>query len=294
MKWDKVIYLLLVIHVVGFSLFYFNLQSTPSDHFAFITFTNSDKYAKGVIALAVSLKDVESHHPLIVLLTSEVSPSSRRILTKLGCILMEIQPIQLPPELSLEVSRWGPAFSKLHAFKLDQYKKLVWLDSDLLVVRDIDSMFDLPYLLSGCIDTDASSCQYKESRMNLLNSGVMSLIPTAQQYSKLIATMNNKTLLSRGTINDQDVIMAANPDWHHLPYPQYGAQITHCICENDPRMWDSPNLRILHFTAGTMALPKPWDYNSAKDNEPTHFPACVRSIYDLWWNKYKRGLQMAE
>jgi len=292
MKWDKkFIYLLLAIHVVGFTVFYLNLQ-TPRDPFAFITFTNNDKYAKGVIALAVSLKDVESHHPLIVLITSEVSSTSRKILTKLGCIVIEIQPIKLPPELSLEVSRWGPAFSKLHAFKMDQYKKLIWLDSDLLVVRGIDSLFELPYLLSGCIDTDASSCQYKDFRMNLLNSGVMSLIPTAQQYDRLISTMNNKTLLSRGTINDQDVIMAANPDWHHLPYPQYGAQITHCICENDPRMWDSPNLRILHFTAGTMALPKPWDYNAA--NEPANFPECVRGIYDLWWNKYKRGLQIAE
>lgn len=39
--------------------------------------------------------------------------------------------------------RWWTAFTKLHAFSMVQYKTLVWIDSDALVMRDIKELFDL-------------------------------------------------------------------------------------------------------------------------------------------------------
>lgn len=41
--------------------------------------------------------------------------------------------------------------------------------------------------------------------------------------------------------------------WHSLRYPTYGAQVTHCECD-DARLWDLDNIKIIHFTAGLKYL----------------------------------------
>lgn len=157
------------INLVGFIFFcgYLTLQTdntstTSRNHDppnnAYITFTNNDAYAKGVVALAMSLMEVGSNYPLVVLVTKDVSQTTTGLLENIGCIVYKTDLITLPPELSLQTERWGPAFTKLVSWKQTEFNKLMFLDSDLLVLQNVDYLFDKGDTLLATVDADASSC----------------------------------------------------------------------------------------------------------------------------------------
>ena len=211
---SRTISTLFLINLVGFILFfsYLTLQTdnTPKDNYpannAYITFTNNDAYAKGVAALAMSLMEVGSVYPLVVMITKDVSPSTAGMLGDIGCmylasillcsqtflpllsplfsllsfplssspcrptllsntlgIVYKTDMITLPAELSLQTERWGPAFTKIVSWKKTEFNKLMFLDSDLLVIQNVDYLFDKGDTLLATVDADASSCEYVPS-----------------------------------------------------------------------------------------------------------------------------------
>jgi len=257
---------------------------------AFITFTNNDEYSKGAIALAESLLRVKSNYPLIVMITNQVSQDMQTTLSKIGCIVHETSPISLPDQINLEAKRWGPAFTKLLSWNLEQYSNLVFLDADLLVLRNIDELFQPTYddSLYATVDTDASSCVFKPERLALINSGMLVIRPDKKVFDSFMSILYDREILAEGALNDQIVINRATT-WKPLPYPKYGAQITHCECEGDARMWDSQT-SVVHFTAGLKELPKPWD--------PSHrtkdMHKCLRNLYDTWTDLYEAALRRAK
>lgn len=266
-------------------------QQASTTNYAYITLANNEAYAKGALTLAMSLVEVNSLYPLVVLVTRDVPSPLVRALNGIGCLVYPTEPISLPPELSLETARWGPAFTKLIAWKRTEYSKLVFMDSDLIVLQNVDHLFaSTDDTLLATVDADASSCSYKEDRLSLINSGVMVLTPSSHTYSQLISTLHNKTLLAQGSMNDQDVIVHTMP-WQGLAYPDYGAQVTHCEC-SDKRLWDLGNTKMVHFTAGLRKLPKPWEY-AVNPEKHTSVPSCVIPLFKLWKRLYDNALHVS-
>jgi len=260
-------------------------------NYAFITLANNEAYAKGALTLAMSLLEVNSLYPLLVLVTEDVPSPLIRALEGIGCLVYPTDTVVLPPELSLETARWGPAFTKLVAWKRTEYEKLMFMDSDLLVLQNVDHLFTaVDDMLLATVDADASSCKYNAERLELINSGLLVLRPSTTTYVQLITTLHNKTLLAQGSINDQDVIVHTMP-WEGLPYPIYGAQVTHCEC-SDERLWDRANIKIIHFTAGLLKLPKPWDYSN-NQQKYRNVPACTIPLYNEWKRMYDNALQVS-
>lgn len=76
----------------------------------------------------------------------------------------------------------------------------------------------------------------------------------------------------------------------------YGAQVLHCQCTNEKRLW-SDGTKIIHFTAGLgyayhillsnkhSNFRKPWDYDPSSSDEPVH--PCIKDLYDIWYKKYQ-------
>lgn len=162
----KALYVLLGINIVLYILYFMQIPSSVSQtrrvigDYAYITFTNNDNYAKGAVALAMSLMEVGSYYPLVVMVTKEVSTSTVTLLENIGCIVYETDLIELPPELSLQTARWGPAFTKLVSWEKTEYKKLMFMDSDLLVLQNVDHLFESNHNLLATVDADASSCRF--------------------------------------------------------------------------------------------------------------------------------------
>lgn len=69
----------------------------------------------------------------------------------------------------------GVTFSKLHAWRLEQYSKCVFLDADTLVIRNVDELFEREELSA------ASDVGWPD----LFNSGVFVFTPSQATFSAL-------------------------------------------------------------------------------------------------------------
>lgn len=70
----------------------------------------------------------------------------------------------------------GVTFSKIHAWRLTQYTKCVFLDADTLVLQNVDELFDREEL-SAAPDIGWPDC---------FNSGVFVFEPSLDTYSNLL------------------------------------------------------------------------------------------------------------
>jgi hypothetical protein len=91
-----------------------------------------DALAQGVIALHNSLRRVASMHPLLCVCVG-VANTTRARLAQRGIQVREFAPI--------EGGRWSGSFMRLQVLKLLEYRRLVYLDVDTIVLKNIDHLF---------------------------------------------------------------------------------------------------------------------------------------------------------
>jgi inositol 3-alpha-galactosyltransferase len=119
---------------------------------AWVTLITRESYLPGATLLAYSLKRHLSKYPLVILTTPGFQKSYIPTLQQ-ECSLTNSRHIQisalLPPAHHLPETLIAPRFedtwTKLQVFELYKYgcEKLVFLDADMLVRRNMDELFDL-------------------------------------------------------------------------------------------------------------------------------------------------------
>lgn len=102
-----------------------------------------------LFTMIFSLRFVERcWRPFILLLGSEyeLEPRERAIMH-----LLDVEPVRVQP-----IFRGIPAADKLFAWKLTRYRRVVVLDSDMVILRSLDALFapDAPELLMAPHTTD--------------------------------------------------------------------------------------------------------------------------------------------
>jgi alpha-N-acetylglucosamine transferase len=112
---------------------------------AFVVLLSSESYTVGVLVLAWSLKSVKTQYPLVVLHTEEgLSGESLRALERAGCLLREVERIVPLQEDSSHVqSYYADTWTKLQVFGLTDFERVVMLDADMLVRRNLDELMTL-------------------------------------------------------------------------------------------------------------------------------------------------------
>lgn len=183
---------------------------------AYISVLSNDSYLLGVLCLKKSLDLVNSKYPLYILLTNEVSEEVEDKLNKYQIKTIRKDKINLPSSIinknnSAEKSRWNYTFDKLNIFELVQFDKLVFIDSDIYIRKNIDNLFDMPHM-SAVIDK-----YYGPNitpRYMKLTSGIMVIEPKAgiiKEFEKIIENILNK----RYAIGDQDILQEYDTEWHN-------------------------------------------------------------------------------
>ncbi|KAF3196662.1 hypothetical protein TWF192_010795 [Orbilia oligospora] len=110
---------------------------------------NDDMYFVAARVLAYQLlHDPETRTnnsiPFIVLVTSAVSESKRRTLESDGATVIFAEDVPLPFWVKTGVTRWKDQFTKLRLFELVEYERIVFIDADTLLTRNMDGIFEDP------------------------------------------------------------------------------------------------------------------------------------------------------
>jgi hypothetical protein len=108
------------------------------------TLITNTKYLSGLLTLDYSLKKVGSEYPLIALYTDSFPPEGHAALDLRGIPKQRVQ--YLLPSLHKDYStdeRFYDCWSKLTPFSLVEYDRVVQLDSDMLVLKNMDELMEM-------------------------------------------------------------------------------------------------------------------------------------------------------
>lgn len=164
----------------------------------------------GALVLGYSLRASGTSHDLVLLHTEELPEDAKRLLS-IFWHLQEVPYIISAQDLHTtpyEKARFKQVFTKLHAFNPDvlPYDRVVFLDSDMLVVRNVDALFEVrpPAALHNWKNRSGSAAAVQPNhgeRMDpsscYINAGTMVIAPSRQLFDMLSA----------------DVVLP-DPQWH--------------------------------------------------------------------------------
>lgn len=109
------------------------------------TLITNTAYLSGLLTLDYSLKKVGSRYPLVVLYTDSFPEDGHKALDARGIKKRHV-PYLLPTVTKdyTNDTRFYDCWSKLTPFSLVEYERIVQLDSDMLVLKNMDELMDIP------------------------------------------------------------------------------------------------------------------------------------------------------
>lgn len=193
----------------------------------YVTLLSTENYLPGVVALARSLKSTGTKIPFLCVCSKDLDEKVVNRLHEQGIATSKLTKSAtegLEILNSTEFSHWEYTFDKLLLWgsywgEGKQFDKIVFLDSDMMIISNIDFLFEYP---------DFSACQagrFLNSDWVRLNSGLMVIKPNEDTLQSLMAQLplTLKKYVAEGkNVGDQDVINDFMPDWNlrvdlHLP-----------------------------------------------------------------------------
>jgi len=244
--------------------------------------TNAD-YLLAARALARSLQMCQSKWPLTVLALDDLDGLDD--LEALGCQILRVAPLPFSDDFRARHSRESqhsrapftkgrkPVFHnplhnfvKLRLWELEQFEKIVFLDSDTLVIHNIDRLFEYPEYAA------APNLYESLADFHRLNSGVFVAKPSRKTFDAMFARLDQPDAFWPRT--DQTFLETYFPDWHGLPYTYNTLQY---VWFNLPQLWDWTRIKVIHYQ-----YEKPWEENHPKRD-------LLKPVIDVWWSVMEYG-----
>ncbi|MHA7884271.1 glycosyltransferase [Nitratireductor rhodophyticola] len=251
---------------------------------AYVTLVTNEDYAMGALALVRSLRLTQTDADLVVMHTGGAPAQALKPLAALGARLV---PAELLPTSDAFNERHQRArlhanapftkgnkpsfhtpldnFAKLRLWQLTEYERVVFIDADAVVVRNIDRLFGYP-------EFSAAPNVYESlADFHRLNSGVFVATPSEATFAAMLARLDQPEAFWRRT--DQTFLQAYFPHWHGLPV---FFNMLQYVWFNLPELWDWTSISIVHYQ-----YEKPWERDHPKAAE-------LQPLIDLW-NAYHSG-----
>lgn len=233
-----------------------------SNNNTYVVFVVGDTYLPGVVALKRSLNQVGSAYPLTAL-TCGCSDSTMKVMAEEGIDAITVDVPAIPYSVrKLNIAagraRWNQSFAKLNVLALTQFDSVVMLDADMMVLSNIDGLFDAPSMSAVVAGAGAHSDWID------LNSGLMVIKPSHKLYQdaiSLVCAFDEESLLNyRDGIGDQDILQMLLPTWSSektLHLPERFNAFQDCLAMYDSSGFlNFKDVAVVHFEL----TPKPWLY----------------------------------
>lgn len=245
------------------------------------------QFVLGAMVLGWSLRRAGTKHELVAIHTEDVAPAAVALLRKAGWQVRQIPYMKACNAFFWPGTRFRDVFTKLHAFGLIEYDKILLLDSDLLVRDNLDELFELPapaamargpcngYSHGQRIDGRrffggyqglGEEAEYSWGQCTGINAGVMLLEPSLETLDLCMQEVADPLHPEhiRGSGPEQDYLsrfFASN--WTHIGVAynyqlhQMYFTVNPFVCENGDRtlfLRNPKSIKVFHYSSD----PKPW------------------------------------
>lgn len=261
---------------------------------AYVTLLLNTDYLPGTLTAVQSLKQTGSKIPVILLISKQNVSKEAYDLIYESCFFDRIIDVDLyllesrnKFELNdlLKRSDLSLTLTKLNVWRLTDYDRLVYIDSDILVHQNIDNLFEiLPDLTSHEIIAASDS-----GWPDIFNSGLFALKPSNEVFNELLNFYNDNNSFDgadQGLLNEffnlQSQQMHTN--WFRLPFT------FNCTLNSNYeylpaliRFKDS--IKVFHFIGSN----KPWkNHNLCYDTQYAKlFNNSNDNLFQLWWKAFE-------
>ena len=165
-----------------------------------------------LMRLLLSLRAVNTTLPIFVLVSGDRFPAAEKRLAALGATLL---PPDSAPELDVKggavfASGWAQSsFAKLRVLALEQFAKLIVMDNDAIVLRNIDHLASVP--------APAFVFGYKCYPRRELRAALMVLAPSRAKWARASELMRDPATLVYDDGGEQSVWRRLYASVHELP-----------------------------------------------------------------------------
>ena len=187
--------------------------------YSYISLLTDDSYAYGITLLVESLHKVKTKYPLHVLITEDVSAPVIEMLKQLNITYELINKIQISEELynhNLAIDKrragiWKYCWTKFKIFDLIQFEKIVFLDADIMVLKNIDHLFEKQHM-TAALDGELFELWPDSPHFN---SGCLVIEPNHSLYENIINFVQSlkQEDLPNTIIADQEILNIYYKDW---------------------------------------------------------------------------------
>ncbi|KAK3197833.1 hypothetical protein Dsin_021248 [Dipteronia sinensis] len=161
------------------AIFFFSFQfraALASSEQAYVTLLYGDEFLLGVRVLGKSIRETGSKKDMVVLVSDGVSDYAKKILQADGWKVEEISLLANPNQV--RPTRFWGVYTKLKIFNMVNYKKVVYLDADTIVVKNIEDLFKCSKFCANLKHSER------------LNSGVMVVEPSEALFNDMMSKVN--------------------------------------------------------------------------------------------------------
>nr|GEV23810.1 inositol phosphorylceramide glucuronosyltransferase 1-like [Tanacetum cinerariifolium] len=228
---------------------------------AYVTLLYGDEFVLGARVLGKSIRDTRSTKDMVVLVSDGVSDYAKTLLQTEGWIVKTISLLENPNQV--RPTRFWGVYTKLKIFNMTDYEKVVYLDADTIVVKNIDVLFKCGKFCANLKHSER------------LNSGVMVVEPSEELFNDMVSkvtTLNSYTGGDQGFLNayyagfpsarvfdpnisPEEINSRPVAEMERLS-TLYNADVGLYMLANK-WMVDEKDLCVIHYTLGPL---KPWDW----------------------------------
>jgi len=256
---------------------------------AYVTFIKTDDYLPGVLALKKSLDPFNNGNDFVVITTKKsLSNQATKVLKSINCKIKIVDEVKNPLIDHLNKDTFNH-YTKLRVFEMTEYRKLIFLDADLIICSNIESLFEAPHMSAV-----AAGGLISENNWIDLNGGFLVVEPSEQLFNEM-HRVSNYFPSKDGT--DQGFLHSFYKDWPNQKYLHLDhkfnvpVQYLDIYCKNFSFRFSytneilDTNIAVIHYWGPI----KPWTFyhkSSIFEDSPK-----VKQAINLWWDFYEAALK---
>ncbi|KAI0639251.1 glycosyltransferase family 8 protein [Trametes polyzona] len=280
---------------------------------AYLTLLTTKDYLPGVLVLHKSLVDAGSKYPLVVMATPALPQEVRDVVMRRGISIRDVDPLYPKDgkhQLAAHDVRFAETWTKVRVFELVEYDRLVVLDADMVVRRNMDELLDIDlapdqiaaahvcacnprklphypkdWIPENCAYTAVSHpggltsppeiTETSPRPYHLLNSGVVVLHPSKEVFEGLCNFLEESPLVANFMFPDQDLLAETfRGRWKPLPWCYNALKTLRVI---HPNLWRDEEVRCVHY----ILADKPWR------TRPGTGDPQYEVVNQWWWDVYE-------
>ncbi|KAE8707799.1 Inositol phosphorylceramide glucuronosyltransferase 1 [Hibiscus syriacus] len=237
------------------------IEPQSSSKQAYVTLLFGDEYVLGARVLGKSIRDTGTTKDMVALVTNGVSDYSKELLKADGWIVEPTSLLKNPNQA--RAKRYWGVYTKLKIYNMTTYNKVVYLDADTIVVKNIEEVFKCQKFCANLKHSER------------MNAGVLVVEPSDAVFKDMLSKVD--TLYSY-TGGDQGFLTSYYSNFPNAqlfdpnipeevmksrPAPQmerlsilYNADAGLSFINNKWKV-DKSDFRVIHYTIGPF---KPWDW----------------------------------